>query len=112
MRVLMVTWEFPPRSAGGVAAHVDGLSRAMAAAGHDVALLTLAHPGVAADAASGGGPGPRARAALPWLPDDALVARVASANHHLVQLSPRLGAWRPDIIHAHDWHVAWAAATL
>ena len=30
MRVLMLTWEFPPRSVGGVAAHVDGLSQALA----------------------------------------------------------------------------------
>ena len=54
----------------------------------------------------------RARTELPWLPDDDLVARVASANHHLVQLSTRLDGWVPDIVHAHDWQVAWAADTL
>ena len=112
MRVLMLTWEYPPRSVGGVAAHVDGLSHAMAAAGHDVALLTLAHPGAPADALAGGVRVLRARTDLPWLPDDDLVARVASANHHLVQLSTRLVPWRPDIVHAHDWQVAWAADTL
>ena len=40
------------------------------------------------------------------------MARVISANHHLVQLSARLGDWRPDVVHAHDWQVAWAADTL
>jgi glycogen synthase len=112
MRVLMLTWEFPPRSDGGVAAHVDGLSRAMAAAGHDVALLTLSHPGAPADTVVGGVHVLRARTDLPWLPEDDLVARVASANHHLVQLSTRLGSWRPEIVHAHDWQVAWASDTL
>jgi glycogen(starch) synthase len=112
MRVLMLTWEFPPRSAGGVAAHVDGLSRAMAASGHDVALLTLSHPGAPPDSFAGGVRVLRARTDLPWLPEDDLVARVASANHHLVQLAIRLGDWRPEVVHAHDWHVAWASDTL
>ena len=112
MRVLMLVWEFPPRAVGGVAAHVDGLSQALARAGHDVALLTLAHDGAPADAVVGGIRVLRARTDLPWLPEDDHVARVASANHHLVQLSTRLGPWVPDIIHAHDWQVAWAADTL
>jgi glycogen(starch) synthase len=112
MRVLMLSWEFPPQSVGGVASHVDGLSRAMAAAGHDVALLTLAHPGIPADSTSDGVRVLRARTDLPWLPDDDLVARVASANHHLVQLTTRLGEWRPEVVHAHDWQVAWAADSL
>jgi glycogen synthase len=112
MRVLMLTWEFPPRSVGGVAAHVDGLSQALALAGHDVVLFTLSHPGAPADSTVGAVRVLRARTDLPWLPDDELVARVASANHHLVQLTTKLDDWRPDVVHAHDWHVAWAADTL
>lgn len=54
----------------------------------------------------------RADTALPWLPDHDLVARMTSANHQLVQLSSRLGDWRPDVVHAHDWMVAWAGDTL
>jgi len=112
MRVLMLTWEFPPRSVGGVGAHVDGLSQALAASGHDVVLLTLSHPGSSADSMVGGVRVLRARTDLPWLPDDDLVARVASANHHLVQLGARFVPWRPDVVHAHDWQVSWAADTL
>ena len=89
MRVLMLVWEFPPRAVGGVAAHVDGLSQALARSGHDVVLITLAHDGAPADAVVGGIRVLRARTDLPWLPEDDLVARVASANHHLVQLSTR-----------------------
>ena len=112
MRVLMLSWDFPPRSVGGVGTHVDGLGQALASAGHDVVLLTISHPGTPADGRSGGMRILRAGIDLPWLPDDAVLARAASANHHLVQLTTRLGSWRPDVVHAHDWQVAWAAHTL
>ena len=38
----MLTWEFPPRETGGTAAHVYGLSHALAKAGHDVVVRTIA----------------------------------------------------------------------
>lgn len=112
MRVLQLAWEYPPGQVGGVAAHVDGLSHALAQAGHDVVVFTLAHRHAPATAADQGVTIRRARTDLPWLPDHDLVARVASANHHLVQLTAGLGDWRPDVVHAHDWQVAWAADTL
>jgi glycogen(starch) synthase len=37
---------------------------------------------------------------------------MSSANHKLVQLTPALGDWRPDIVHAHDWLGAWAGDDL
>ena len=112
MRVLMLSWEYPPRVVGGIAAHVDGLARAMARAGHDVVVFSLDHPGAGDDEMMEGVRVLRANADLPWLPDDYLVARMASANHHLAQLVARLGSWRPQVIHAHDWLVAWTADTL
>ncbi|MGI9030709.1 MAG: glycosyltransferase family 4 protein [Ilumatobacteraceae bacterium] len=112
MRVLMLAWEFPPAFARGNAAHVDGLSRALAGIGCDVVLFTLAAPGVPDDATDGKVRVLRARTDLPWLPDDELVTGVVSANHHLVKLALRLDGWVPDIVHAHDWQVAWAADTL
>lgn len=108
----MLSWEYPPLVIGGIAAHVDGLARAMARAGHDVTVLTLYHPDAPDDAVVDGVRVIRAHTDLPWVPDDDLVAQMASANHHLVQLAGRLGEWRPDVIHAHDWLVAWAGDTL
>jgi glycogen(starch) synthase len=108
----MLSWEFPPASVGGIAAHVDGLARALGRAGHDVVVLTLAHRGVPVVQDADEIRVLRARADLPWLPDNDLVARAASANHHLVQLMTRLTGWQPDVVHAHDWQVAWAADTL
>lgn len=112
MRVLMLSWEFPPSSAGGIAAHVDGLARALGRSGHEVVVFTLAPRGIPVDQRADEIRVLRARADLPWLPDDDLVARAASANHHLVQLSARLDGWHPEVVHAHDWQVAWASDTL
>ena len=112
MRILMLSWEYPPRVVGGIAAHVDGLARAMARSGHDVVVFSLDHPKVGDDEMMEGVRVLRANADLPWLPDDYLVAKMASANHQLTQLAARLGSWRPQVIHAHDWLVAWTADTL
>lgn len=112
MRVLLLSWEFPPRSIGGAAAHVDGLSRALGGAGHDVVVLTPGHPGAVSDSSLGSVRVVRANAELPWIPDEDVVAHAASANHHLVQLTTAFGDWTPDVVHAHDWQVGWAASTL
>ena len=40
MRILMLSWEFPPRSIGGLARHVFELSRALVAGGYEVDVLT------------------------------------------------------------------------
>ena len=107
----MLSWEYPPTSAGGMAAHVDGLAHALHRAGHDVVLITRRAPGTDVDGDLGGVRVLRGDVELPWLPDDA-VAATASANHHFVSLSSLLGEWRPEIIHGHDWGVAWASDVL
>jgi glycogen(starch) synthase len=125
VRVALVSWEYPPVVVGGLAVAVGGLARALAAAGHDVAVVTPHHgdlPEWTDDATPAGGRlrVVRARTDLPWLPDDDVLARTASANHRLVAAVAAvagvadgpLGGWRPDVVHAHDWLVAWAADTL
>ena len=108
----MLSWEYPPGAAGGMAAHVDGLSRAMASAGHDVVLFTRINPSCAVDEVVKGVRVVRADVDMPWLHSRAEVARAASANHAFVGRSTWLGDWVPDIVHAHDWHVSWAADVL
>ncbi len=112
VRVLMLSWEYPPLVVGGIAAHVDGLARALQRGGHEVVVCSLHHPDQPDDTIVEGVRVLRADPALPWLPDDDLVARMASANHQLVQLSAQLDGWRPDVVHAHDWMTAWAGDTL
>lgn len=112
MRVAMLSWEFPPLVVGGISPHVEGLSAALVRAGHEVVVLTLHHPEAPDDAVVNGVRVLRAHHDLPWLPEDNFLARMASTNHQLVQLVARLGDWRPDVVHAHDWLVAWAGDTL
>ena len=117
VRVLMLTWDFPPRETGGTAAHVVGSSRALAAAGHDVVVLTIADRHVD-PAAERSGPVRvfRADVELPHVPEERFLGLTASANHALVQLvtdaSSPLRGWIPDIVHGHDWRIGWAADTL
>ena len=49
MRILLVTWEFPPETVGGVGAHVEGLSQSLAKDGHEVCIFTLAAPRIVED---------------------------------------------------------------
>ena len=104
----MLTWEYPPSSVGGTAAHVDGLAHALTRLGHDVAVVTRRMAGTDGETITAGVRELRAEVDLPWLPDGD-VASTTSGNHAFVARLTTLGDWRPDIVHAHDWRVAWAA---
>ena len=112
MRILLVTWEFPPETVGGVGAHVDGLSKSLAKDGHDVCIFTLAAPGIVEDQVVAGVRIIRADVDLPWFPENDAVGFVSSGNHHITTLLAQLDDWRPDVVHAHDWRSAWAGLTL
>jgi len=117
VRVLMLSWDFPPRVTGGTAAHVHGLSQALADAGHDVVVLTpSSHRSASTPEHVGGVRVLRADVGLPHIPEGRRLAIAASANHALTQLmtdvdSP-LAGWVPDIVHGHDWRIGWAADTI
>lgn len=113
MRVVLVSWEYPPLFIGGLATHVHGIATAMARAGHDVVIFTFQHPDALDDAVVDGVRVLRAPTDLPWFPEDQFVSKMISANHQLVQLITRLTpGWVPDIVHAHDWLSGWAGDTL
>jgi glycogen synthase len=113
MRICIVTWEYPPLVVGGIAPHVYGIATALAADGHEVVVLTRHHPDATEDSRHNGVRVLRAHVDLPWVPGENLVAQVCSANHKITQLAARLPQrWRPDVVHAHDWLVAWTADSL
>lgn len=111
LRVLMLSWEYPPFVVGGLGRHVAGLSRALAAAGHEVTVVTAAHPEAVTDerherlrVRRTGPPPQREGDFLAW---------VYRFNEAVVRLFGTLAQEQPfDLIHAHDWLVGPAAAAL
>ena len=113
-RVLMLSWEFPPRIVGGIARHVDELSRALAEAGMEVDVLTAHHPGAPETEvipARGGRVRVMRAGPLPIHPFD-FVSEIHQLNFALLERLLQEGERDYDLIHAHDWLVAFAGRTL
>jgi glycogen(starch) synthase len=115
VRILLVSWEYPPIVVGGLGRHVYALSRELAAQGHDVLVVTR---GESSSAVTERHDGVRVlRAARDPLALDfsteTLLSWAQASEHALLRAAlPALRRWRPDVIHAHDWLVAQTAVTL
>ena len=111
LKVLMLSWEFPPKTVGGLARHVYDLSRALARLGENVHVVTCPAPG----------------AGDYQLVEGVHVHRVSQAGLTAVdfmkwveQLNRSMEALAGglmdseafDLIHAHDWLVEDAAIAL
>jgi glycogen(starch) synthase len=124
MKVLLVSWEYPPVVIGGLGRHVHHLATALAEAGHEVVVLSRqpsgtdpsTHPSTDAIAE-----GVRVVAAAqdPHEFDfgSDMMAWSLAMGHSMVRAglalkSPSGRPWRPDVVHAHDWLVAHPAIAL
>lgn len=110
MKILVLTWEFPPRIVGGIARHVAELYPELVKLGHDIHLITVEF-----------GQAPHYEKV-----DGVFVHRVSVAASHnffhwVVNMNESMGRHGGkllledgpfDIIHAHDWLVADAAIAL
>ena len=116
LRVLQVSWEYPPVMYGGLGRHVHALSRALAARGHDVRVLTQGRPDTPADVPGAAGSPQVLRVRLgPQVPDvhADTAGFVLGLQDALVRDGgPLLGGWVPDVVHGHDWVVLAAASAL
>ncbi len=112
MRILMLSWEYPPRSVGGLAQHVYDLSSALAGIGEEVHVLTCGAPGVPDYEQVNGVHVHRFQNYQISAPH--FVTWVAQLNiamlERAIPLFSELGG--VHIIHAHDWLVAYAARAL
>jgi glycogen synthase len=106
----MFSWEYPPRIVGGLARHVHELSVALAAEGLDVDVITIDETGTAPEEEMM--QGVRVIRVRPYhlVPRD-FISGILQLN--LTMLEKTLDLTRRgenyDLIHAHDWLVAYAA---
>lgn len=118
LRVLMLSWEFPPRIVGGLARHVGELSLAMAKQGVEVDVLTAHVHGIPQTEQLWPQKGSRQPGRLSVhrnLPEAIHPVDFVSSIHQLNfgLLQQYLALPRSfDIIHGHDWLVAQASWTL
>ncbi|MDG4819842.1 glycosyltransferase family 4 protein [Micromonospora sp. WMMD956] len=114
-RILMLSWEYPPVLVGGLGRHVHALSVALAAAGHEVTVVTRHADGAPLEEYADGVRVLRAAedpVAFP-LATGSLLAWTMAFNHTLTRAALRAtesGSY--DVVHAHDWLVAHTAMTL
>ena len=122
MRVLMLSWEYPPHMIGGMGKHVAELLPELVDEGVEVHLVTPRlkgglHDDAILSAATGepAGNGSRHyRIDVSLDPGDDIYDTAAKANNALGaaanEIINRVGEF--DLIHAHDWLVSFAAITL
>ncbi len=111
MRILTLSWEYPPRVVGGLGRHVAALTRNLAAQGHEVHVITRDHPDAPTEEWRDGVHVVRVSEAPPVIPFDDLVPWVLAFNNRVQSAAARiLATYEVDVIHAHDWLVAHAAA--
>ena len=112
MKILMLTWEYPPRVVGGIARVVHDLSKRLIKDGHDVTVVTYKEGNV------------------PYFEDDKgvkvyrvdnyminpnnFIDWIMQLNFNLISKATELISkeGKFDVIHAHDWLVAYAAKSL
>jgi glycogen synthase len=113
MRILHLSWEYPPQVYGGLGRHVHGLATAQADAGHDVTVLTADAVGAPARDDVHGVHVLRVPADPPAVPQDDLLASVLAMGHAWTRAGLReADQVKPDVLHAHDWMTCHAATAL
>ncbi len=115
LRVLMLSWEYPPVLVGGLGRHVHALSVALAAAGHEVTVVTRHADGAPLEEHLDGVRVLRAAEDPVTFPlaTSSLLAWTMAFNHTLTRAALRAadtGSY--DVVHAHDWLVAHTAITV
>jgi glycogen synthase len=110
MRVLLVSWEYPPVIEGGLGRHVRKLSEQLVRDGVEVHVLTRGGGRLPAEADQHGVIVHRVPE-RPFPKDaSAFVRWVDAMNGHMHALAAELcGRFEVDLVHSHDWLVAGAA---
>ncbi|HEX5144944.1 MAG TPA: glycosyltransferase family 4 protein [Mycobacterium sp.] len=119
MRILMVSWEYPPVVIGGLGRHVHHLATELVAAGHEVVVLSRrptgtdpsTHP-TTDEMAEGVRVIAAAQDPHEFTFGTEMMAWTLAMGHAMTRAGFVLRDWQPDIVHAHDWLVAHPAIAL
>lgn len=112
MKILMLSYEYPPKSIGGLSNHVYFLSHELNKLGNEVHVVTCME-GSASSYENDDGV--YVHRVYPYrLTTDDFVKQVMHLNYALIEESTKLirSLKNFDIIHAHDWLVAYSAKAL
>ncbi len=112
LRVLVLSWEFPPRVVGGLARHVHDLTAALAGQGVEVDVITTAENGAREFEVMQGVNIYRVK---PYqLVQRDFISGILQLNFAMLEKAMELlrRGETYDLIHAHDWLVAFAARAV
>jgi len=103
MKILMLSWEYPPKTVGGLANHVYNLSKSLVNMGHEVHVITSEYGEALKDQVE---EGVFVHRAAPYnIETDDFTKWVMHLNFSMIEEGIRLvnkfGGF--DIVHAHDW---------
>ncbi len=113
MKILMLTWEYPPRIVGGIARVVHDLSKRLIKDGHEVTVVTYRDSADVPEYENDKGVNVY-RVDNYMIHPNNFIDWIMQLNFNLVSKATEIinkeGGF--DVIHAHDWLVTYAAKTL
>jgi glycogen(starch) synthase len=111
MRILMLTWEYPPNIVGGISRVVYNLSRELASMGDEVTVFTCWQEGLDEYNRENGISVYRIN---PYdIHYNSFTDWVMDINFAMIEKAVSTGeAQKTELIHAHDWLVAYASRVL
>jgi len=114
LRVMILSWEYPPRIIGGLGRHVYHLATSLASEGIKVHVVTKDHPGAPEYEESEGVHIYRVVNYPPDITQEDWVPWTLQFNVALLEKAVAIvnDLKNINVIHAHDWLVAHAAASL
>ena len=112
MKILMLTWEYPPRIVGGIARVVNDLSKRLIKDGHDVYVITYKEGNVPYYENNKGVHVYRVDNYM--INANNFIDWTMQLNFNMISKATEIinKEGKFDVIHAHDWLVAYAAKTL
>ncbi|MEC1522970.1 glycosyltransferase family 4 protein [Neobacillus niacini] len=111
LKILILTWEYPPNVVGGLSRHVNGLSVHLAEQGHEVHVVTAGNASLAAHEIMSG---VHVHRVTPLNnQDDHFLSWIAGLNLAMSFKGEKIAEnIKFDIVHAHDWLVGTAGIAL